>query len=120
MRATTVVELGGANVALPVKVLFLLWFGYGVASIILLFRRGLATGVVRRFARGGGAGLGWAALAVLLPLMLVTGALPFLAVMISEEKIQCPSCGRRLGVLEVRCSGCGWAGGEVAGRAQPA
>ena len=107
--------------ALQVKVLLVIWLAYGVASIVLLFRRSLAANLLRRFARGGGdPGVGWVVLLALLPLMLVLGGLPFLAVMISEEKTQCPSCGHRLRALEVRCASCGWAGGEVAGRAQPA
>jgi hypothetical protein len=89
------------------KVLVVLWLLFGLVSIVLLFRRGLARNLLRTFAeRYGAAALGWVVIVLLMPIMLVAGTIAFLMVMVSEEKVQCKKCVTRYGLLDPYCSNC--------------
>src|SRR5215212_6603060 len=53
------------------KVLVAMWLIFGLISIVLLFRRGLARNLLRTFAeRYGSATLGWVAIVLLMPIMI--------------------------------------------------
>src|SRR5207302_715959 len=88
-----------------------IWLGFGLASIILFFTRGLAGAVLRRrFARPAGAGVaspGYAVVALLLPALLLLGAVSFLyALVVAEGRAQCMRCSRPRGLLEAYCLNC--------------
>ena len=71
------------------KILVVLWLGFGIVSIVLFFRHGLNAAILRATARrfgAGGVAIGYALIALLMPLMLLLGTIPFLYVMVAEDK----------------------------------
>ena len=88
-------------------ILVALWLLFGLVGIVFFFRRGLARDLLRSFdERYHAMVLGWVVIVLLMPVMIVAGAIAFLMVMVSEEKVQCKKCVTRYGLLDAYCTNC--------------
>ncbi len=67
-------------------VLVAMWGGFGIVGILLFFKRGLAASMLRSFGERSSVALGYLVVVILIPGMLILGAIAFLYAVVAESK----------------------------------